>query len=313
MKKIIVILGPTASGKTALSMELARKFNGEIVNADSRQIYKSMSIGTDKPAKDLIQKSEAKGPGEYFVQGVRHHLVDIIEPGVDFSLAEYKKIAIEAIEDIIRRGKLPIVVGGTGLYISAIVDNLDIPKVAPSRAMRLEFEKKPLAELVEQLKKLDPETAEQIDLKNPRRVIRALEVAIITGKSFVAQRRKLEPLYEALELGIELSKDELERRVSERVNEQIKRGLLAEVRRLMNKYGKGYWLVPALNTIGYREMGQFLQGSITESEAAEMIKKNTRQYAKRQMTWFKKDKRINWVQNAEEAEKIARKFLIAKF
>lgn len=308
LKKIIVILGPTASGKTALSLRLAKKFDGEIVNADSRQIYKEMNIGTDKPEGEW---KLLEGRKVYAVQGVPHHLIGIIELADAFSLADYKEMAMEAIKDVLKRGKLPIIVGGTGLYISSVVDNLDIPKVAPSRAMRSEFEKKSLAELVNHLKKLDPEAAEKIDLKNPRRVIRALEVAIITGLSFSARQKKLPPLYDALEFALDLPKEELARRADERVDSQIRRGLVGETEELMKKYREGFWIFPSLSAISYREVGHYLRGETTLDEAVVLIKKKTRDYAKRQMTWFKKDKRITWIKSDGEADKIVTHFLSA--
>ncbi len=306
LKKIIVILGPTASGKTALSLAIAKKFNGEIVNADSRQIYKNMNIGTEKPEGAW---TKINSRSVYMVKNIPHHLVDFVEPNHNFSLAEYKKMAIEAIEDIISRGKLPILVGGTGLYISSVIDNLDIPKVAPSSAMRAEFEKQSLEELVRHLKQIDPEAAEKIDIKNPRRVIRALEVAIVTGQSFVSKRKKPKRLYDALELGILSPKDELYKKIDKRTEEQIKRGFVQEVKILLNKYGEGFWIFPSMSSIGYKEVANFLAGKISDEEAKELIKRKTRSYAKKQMTWFKRDKKIMWIKDLEEAEKIINDFL----
>ena len=187
LSKIIVILGRTASGKTGLGLKLAKKFNGEIVSADSRQIYTKMQIGTAKPAG--VWK-KVKGQKMYLVQGIPHHLMDIVDPGEDFSVADYKTLAIKCIKDILSRKKLPIIVGGTGLYIQALVENLDIPQVGPNKELRKHLEKKKPSELAVLLKKIDPIAAKKIDLQNPRRVLRALEVFILSGESFFAQKTK---------------------------------------------------------------------------------------------------------------------------
>lgn len=299
MPKIIVIVGPTASGKTALSLALAKKYNGEIVSADSRQVYRGMDIGTAKVPKD-------NNDGEYFVQGVRHHLIDIVNPDEEFALAHYKKLAFEAIDDILSRGKLPIIVGGTGLYVWAIVDNLDIPAVAPNLAWRAEWTKKSLPELVSALKKADPLSAEKIDLKNPRRVLRALEVALSSSEPFIKKQKKFAPKYDALQIGLNVERDELINRINTRVDEQIKDGLVNEVTVLAKKYPG---ILPAMSGIGYKQIGYYLRGEMSLDEAKEEIKKATRQYAKRQMTWFRRDKRIQWVNTFEEADLSVKNFL----
>ncbi|KKU27321.1 MAG: tRNA dimethylallyltransferase [Candidatus Magasanikbacteria bacterium GW2011_GWA2_46_17] len=308
LSKIIVILGPTASGKTDLGVVLAKKFGGEVVSADSRQIYRKMDIATAKPLLDpsfIRRENEAV----YLVDGVPHYMLDIVDPGEGFSLAEYKRRAIECIYDILERGKLPIIVGGTGLYIWAIVDNLDIPQVAPNKKMRKGFEEKNLDELVELLKKLDPEGAKGVDLQNPRRVIRALEVVVTTGESFVKQRKKAEPLFDALQIGIKLLKEEIFRRIDARCDEQIKKGLIAETEALVKQsYG---WNLPSMSGIGYKEIGMYLRGELTLTEAIELFKRNTRNYAKRQMTWFKRDERIRWIEgwDMKKTEKLVSEYL----
>lgn len=299
LPKIVVILGPTASGKTDLGIALAKKFNGEIISADSRQVYKKMSIGTAKPEGKWTKDKSA-----YVVEGIPHFMMDIVDPGTDFSLADFKTQAISHINDILRRGKLPIIVGGTGLYIWALVDNLDIPKVEPHKKLRQEMEKEPLSKLVAQLKKIDPESAKQIDLNNPRRVLRALEVFITSGESFFKQRTKSDPLYDALEIGINPPRAELYKRIGARVDQQIKDGLVEEVTKLVKqKYG---WNLPSMSGIGYKQIGYFLRGEKTLPEAIEILKRDTRRYAKKQMTWFKRDNRIHWLDkpNIKEAEKL---------
>ena len=336
LPKIIVILGPTASGKTDLGLALAKKYNGEIISADSRQVYKKMDIGTAKPTGEwasvvspgafgqvegVLNYQSIRDPSTslrsaqndsevYTVQGVPHHLMDIVSPDTDFSLADFKNMATTSIYDILKRGKLPIVVGGTGLYIWAIVDNLDIPTVKPNIELRNELEKKSLAELVAQLQKIDPHSADKIDLKNPRRVLRALEVAISSGQSFVTQQTKSKPLFDVLQIGISVDKEELNARIEKRVDAQMREGLLVETKALeASGYG---WDLPSMSGICYRQIGYFLQGKMELPEAVQVLKVDTKKYAKRQMTWFKRDKRVQWVKNGklEEVDELVKKFLI---
>jgi tRNA dimethylallyltransferase len=269
LKKLIIILGPTASGKSELAFKLAKKFKGEIISADSRQIYKGMDIGTAK----------SKEP---------QHLVDIVNPDQEFTLAQYKKLAIEKIREI----EVPFLVGGTGLYIQAIVDNLDIPQVKPDKQLREELEKLTPGELYEKLKKLDPGI--QIDPNNKRRLIRAVEVCLLTGKPF--PRKKKNPLFDTLQIGLETTDE----KINQRVDKMFEMGLVKEVESLTKKYPSD---LPAFSGIGYQEIIQNPQN------AKEMIKLHTRQYAKRQMTWFKRDKRIHWIKNYREAEELVQEFL----
>ena len=300
LPKILVILGPTASGKTDLSLALAKKFDGEVVNADSRQVYQEMDIGTAKPAGEW-------GGGQYMVAGVAHHLMDIVSPDTEFTLANFKERAQLAVADILERGKLPIVVGGTGLYIWSLVDNLEIPSVAPDIKLRAQLEEKSLEELVEMLKKIDPESAEIIDIQNSRRVLRALEVAFATGESFVGQQKKGRPFYNVLQIGVSWPRAVLYDRINDRVDQQIASGLLDETIDLAKKYS---WSLPSMSGIGYRQLGYFLRGEMSLSEVVEILKRDTRRYAKRQETWFKRDKRICWIDGADQAraEKLINKF-----
>ena len=302
LPKIIVILGPTASGKTDLGLTLAKKFNGEIVSADSRQVYKQMDIGTAKPIGEWENKTV------FVVDGVPHHMMDIVDPKKEFSLADYKAVATKAIKDILSRNKLPIVVGGTGLYIQALVDNFDIPKVEPNKRLREQLEKKKLSELVVMLEKIDPETAGKIDLKNPRRVLRALEVVKLSGESFFKQQTKSKPVYQVLQIGIDLPREELYNRINLRVDNQIGKGLIEETKKLSKKYK---WSLPSMSGIGYKQMGSYLRGEMTLNKAIEILKRDTRHYAKRQTTWFKRDKGIVWVKNTNLvlAEKVIKEFL----
>jgi len=281
-EKLIVVLGPTASGKTDLAIKLAKKFNGELVSADSRMVYKKMDIGTAKP--------------EY-----PHHLINVVSLKQDFNVALYKEKALKAIEEIIEKGKLPILVGGTGLYVKAIVDNLDFPKIKPDKKMRKELEKKSKQELYSLYKKLDKKGAKTIDKDNKRRLIRAIEVCLLSGKVFSGQRLKQEPLFDALQIGIRKTKEELRKSIEKRTEQMFKKGLEKEAKRLLAKYGKNN---PALSTIGYAEW--------KENKTKEQIKKdiisNTVKFAKRQMTWFEKEK-IKWVRNQKEAERLVKKSL----
>jgi len=306
--KIIVIVGPTASGKSDLAIQLARKFsakggpasgwNGaEIVSADSRQVYREMDIGTGK-----VTKTEQKL--------AKHHLIDIRDPNHNYTAANYKRDAIRAIKEILSAGKLPILAGGTGLYIQTVIENLNIPNVKPNPKLRKKLEnylaKKGLAALFQKLIALDPEAAYIVDDKNPRRVIRALEVAMTTGRPFSSQRTKGRPMFQTLEIGIALPNEILRRRINKRVDKMIKQELVKEVSDLIKKYGAA---MQAFDAIGYREIIRYLKKELTLKEAAELIKTNTWRYAKRQMTWFKKDKKVRWIKNRKEAEGLTRGFL----
>lgn len=300
LPKIIAIVGPTASGKTDLGLALAKKFNGEIISADSRQVYKKMDIGTAKPKGEWVNE-------KYEVRGVPHYMMDIVEPDKDFSLADFKNQAVQHIQNTLRRGKLPIIVGGTGLYVWAIIDNLDIPKVKPDLQLRKKLEEKSVAELAAMLQEIDLDAAQKIDIKNPRRVLRALEVAITSGKSFVAQQTKSEPLFEALQIGMQITKEELDERIDLRVDKQIKEGLVEETKGLLEQ-GFG-WNLSSMSGIGYRQIGYYLRGEMSLTEAIAILKRDTKRYAKRQMTWFKRDKRITWIKNTDTAASLVADFL----
>ncbi len=304
-QKLIVILGPTASGKTDLAIKMAKEFNGEIISADSRQIYKKMDIGTAKP--DGKWKTVA-GKRRYLVEGVPHYAIDAVNPGKTFTAAEFKKLAIESVEDIGRRGKIPFLVGGTGLYVWAVVDNLQFPSGDPMKKLRAGFADKSIEELVELLKKVDPEAVSFVDIKNKRRVIRALEVAISTGQSFSVHRAKTEPLFDCLQIGIRWPIDELFQRIDERIDEQWEKGWQGEVESLVRQ--KYSFDLPSLSGIGYREVVKYLAGEMTLPEMFRILKRETRRYAKRQITWFKRDKRIQWI---EKSDVSAARGMIADF
>ncbi len=305
LPKIIAVIGPTASGKTNLGIFLAKKFNGEVVNFDSRQIYTKMNIGTAKPVGEW---KNVEGKKVFVVEDVIHHLMDFVDPGTDYSLANFKEDAFRVIDDILSRGKLPILVGGTGLYFWGVIDNLDLTKTEPNKELREQLESKTLEELVEMLKEKDLESATIIDLKNPRRVLRALEVVLSTGESFVARRGKSDPRYDVLQIGLSWPREVLNTRIDQRVEQQIKDGLVEETQKLSKEYS---WELPSMSGIGYRQMGYFLRGEMSLPEAVEILKRDTKRYAKRQMTWFKRDQRIVWIDGLDErnAEELAREFL----
>lgn len=306
LPKLIVVCGPTASGKTDLAIVLAKKFNGEIVNADSRQIYKEMDIATAKPLKVTSDKLQVTSTDEYIIDGVKHYLLDMISPDENFTLSDYKDQAQKTIKEIIKKGKIPFLVGGTGLYIKAIVDNLEIPRVEPDLVLRRELESKSLEERVKMLKEIDPETYEKIDIQNPRRVIRALEVVLSTGESFLKQQKKGKSLFNVLQLGIKVDKENLYERINKRCEKMIEAGLIQEAKRLAQKYS---WELPSMSGIGYRQMRDYIEGKMTLEEAIEWLQMDTRHYAKRQMTWFKKDEKIVWIENEKQAEKKIEEFL----
>jgi len=290
--KLIVICGATATGKSDLAVELAQEINAEIINADSMQLYKGMDIGTAK-----ITMDERKG--------VPHHLMDLLEVTEDANVAWYQDKARAAITDIHARGKNAIVVGGTGLYIKAILDELNFPDTDPvvRAELELEFATKGIAPLFERLEKLDPAAALAIDRANSRRVIRALEVIKITGKPFTANlpREESSRYPNAKQFGLVMDRDALSERISARVDLMWEKGLVQEAEKLVTAgILKG---TTAQRALGYAQVIAQIEGRVTEEEAREETKRATRQYARRQETWFSRDERITWispVQNARE-------------
>ena len=292
-KKLIVILGPTTSGKSALSVKLAKKFNGEIISADSRQVYKGMDIGTGK-----ITKKEMKG--------IPHYLLDVASPNRKFTVARYQKLALRAINKILKRGKLPILCGGTGFYIQAVIDGIIIPEVKPDWKLRKKLEQKTTKELFNQLKKIDPKRAKTIEKKNKRRLIRALEIVIKTKKPVPPLKRKPLP-YPVLMIGIKKEKEELKKLIKRRFFKWLKKGFLKEVLKL-RKLGLSWQKIEEFG-IHYRTAAQYLQRKITDREFIENSIIELKNYTKRQMTWFKCDKRIHWVKNYLKAEKLVKEFI----
>lgn len=289
LSKVVVILGVTASGKTDLAIKLAKKFNGEIVSADSRQVYKEFDIGTAKPdGRWMI----VGGSREFVSGGIIHHLVDMIDPKEDFSLSLYQKLAMDKLQAVGRRGRLPFLVGGTALYLKAVLENWNIPTVEPDLGLRRKLENKNTADLFAELKKKDPEAAAITGAHNKRRIVRALEVIYQTGRKFSEQRKIGRPVFDALKIGLKISRPELAQRIARRTDEMIKNGLMEETRRLHKKYS---WNLVPMQSIDYQEFKEYLGGKKTLAETIKLINAHHLAYAKRQMTWFKRDKDINWV------------------
>lgn len=289
INKIIAIVGPTGSGKSEWAKRIAAKFNGQVISVDSRQIYKGMDIGTGKD------------------KSFKQDLIDIVEPIENFTLADYQKLANNLINQYLTIKTLPVLAGGTGLYLNAVLYGYVIPGIQKeSKLLRDHLEKLSEEELLRKLKNLDPKAAHKIDPKNRRRMIRAIEVALLSGKPFSEQVKKLTPPFQSLVIGIKTDRDTLYSKIDARVEQMIKNGLVEEVRALIKKYGQQ---PSAFNTIGYKEIIDYLNGRIALREAIEKIKLNTHDYVRRQDTWFKKDKNIKWVSRYEEAEKLVGKFL----
>ncbi len=290
--KIIAIVGPTASGKSALAVKIAKKFGGEIISADSRQVYKGMDIGTGK----ITRKEMAKIP---------HHLLDVASPKRQFTVVQYKKLAEKAIKKIRGRGKIPIICGGTGFYIQTVSDNLLIPEIKPDAKLRIRLEKKSAKELFNQLKKLDPRRAKNIDKNNRRRLIRALEIVIKSGKK--VPLLKSGPKYEALIIGIKRNAKELKELIKTRLLKRLKQEMVKEIINL-KKSGLSWKKLEDFG-LEYRYVAYYLQNKLSYNEMIEKLQKEIEHYAKRQITWFSKDKRINWVKNPKQAEKLVKEFL----
>jgi tRNA dimethylallyltransferase len=301
--KVVVLCGPTGSGKTNFSLLLAKKFFGSVISADSRQLYRGMTIGTAKPVGKWRWKWWRC---VYEVDGVEHYNLDWLSPKKTFSAAEFKTNAQTWITSIQKKKKVPFIVGGTGLYIDAVVDNLSFPKVLADQALRDELSQKSLEQLLVQLDEIDPEAGAMIDRHNPRRVIRALEVSLLSGTPFSAQRSKGEKQYDVLYLGVSVSKEELDQRLDARIDTMIEQGLVEEVKRLIKKYP---FTLPSMSGIGYREFQGFVNGTETIEQAITTLKADTRQYAKRQMTWFKRRKDVVWCETYEEMERAVADFL----
>ncbi len=298
---LIVVLGPTASGKSALGIQLARQFQGEIVSADSRQVYRGLDIGTAKVT-----------PGERAL--VPHHLLDVVDVPQTYTVAQFQHDAIVAIDALLARQKLPFLVGGSPHYIQAVVDHLDIPAIAPQPELRQQLEQQPLADLLAQLERLDPQSVAVIDRNNPRRVIRALEVCLISGQPFSVQRGKAQPLYRCLLLGINWPRAVLYERIDRRVDERLQQGMVQEVQHLLAQ-GVSYERLEELG-LEYRFVARLLRGEFAdEAQMVERLKYAIHDFTRRQLSWFRRDSRIVWLEGSEimlhEAQQKVHAFLLA--
>jgi tRNA dimethylallyltransferase len=284
MSYLVAVVGPTGVGKSELAVNLARTLDGEIVSADSRQLYRYMDIGTAKPSRQEMSL-------------VPHYLIDVINPDEDFSLARYQEMARKFIKDIQKRGKLPLLVGGSGLYVWSVLEGWEIPRVPPDPELRRGLEERAARigkdELYHELMKVDPVAARKIDPRNVRRTIRALEVYESTRTPFSQLQHKKAVPFDTLIIGLTADRAELYRRVDVRVDEMIRRGLVAEVEKLINM---GYGLdLPAMTGIGYRQIGMFIRGELTLESAVQRIKAETHRFIRHQYSWFRlKDDRIEW-------------------
>ncbi len=280
---LVVLCGPTCTGKTATAIALAERIEGEIIAADSRTVYRSMDIGTAKPTPAQRQR-------------VAHHLIDVADPGEVFTVARFRSLARRAIDEVRSRGKRPLLVGGTGLYIRVVADDLEIPEVAPQWDLRRRLEDAERSDpgaLHRRLSSVDPVAAGRIDPRNVRRLVRALEVFEATGTPISAVQRRGSSAGDTLRFGLTMDRRVLYRRIDDRVDQQIADGLVGEVRGLLDA---GYAeTVPSMQGLGYKEIAAHLRGTTTLEAAIQTLKHNTRRYAKRQLTWFRADPRIRWI------------------
>jgi len=296
IKKLVVILGPNASGKSDLAVKIAKLIDGQVISADSRQVYKGMDIGSGK-----VTKKE--------MSGIPHHLLDIASPKSFFTVTRYRKLALAAINKIHKTGKIPIICGGTGFYIQSIVDGTVIPEAKPDWSLRKKLQGLPPEKLFKMLEKIDPRRAATIESQNPRRLIRAIEIVKITKKP--VPEIKKDPLpYPILMLGVKKSDRELKNLISKRTKKRIKSGMIAEVKNL-KKTGLSWNKLESFG-LEYRAVAKFLQNKIDREQMIETIMKEDWQYAKRQMNWFSKDKRIRWIKNTIQAHKLVKKYLTIK-
>ena len=283
MNHIITIVGPTAVGKSAIAIHLAQVFGGEIVSADSRQVFRGMGIGTAKPTAEEQHL-------------VPHHLIDVVDPDQDFTLALYQEMAIRAIEDVQRRGRLPLLVGGSGLYVRALLGGFRIPHVPPDDELRRVMEERAAAEgymvIYEELERIDPTSAQKIDPRNVRRVIRAIEVFRSTGFPF-SKLQSFSPIFHTLLIGLTTTREDLYRRIDIRVDRMMEQGLVQEVKGLVER---GYSLnLPSMSGLGYKQIGQYIKGELDLNEAVQRIKNETHRFARHQYAWFRpRDENIHW-------------------
>ena len=301
--KVIVILGPTSSGKSDVAIRLARKYNGEIISADSRQIYRGMDVGTGK-----IHGTWNMGHGTFISEKIPHHMINIASPRTNFSAAQFKKKTEKIIKDILKREKLPIICGGTGFWIKAIVDDVNFPEVKPNIELRKKLDRKNAEELFEILQKLDPERAKNIDAKNKVRLIRAIEICKAIGKvPKIMEHEAWNMEHKFLQIGINIPKEKLHENIKKRLKKRFGRGMIKEVEKL-HKQGLSWKKIQSFG-LGYFWIPLYLQNKLDKKELFEKVLGAEKDYAKRQMTWFKKDKRIKWLKDCKKIEKEIKNFI----
>ncbi len=276
--KVIAVVGATASGKTSYAIDLARKIGGEIISADSRLVYKGMDIGTAKPTIEEMQ-------------GISHYMIDVVEPEFNYSAGLYAKEAKRCIEDIVSRGKVPIVVGGTGLYYRVLLENYDLPDVKPDYELRENLYKYSCEELLEMLFNLDEKAGNSVEKNDKKKLIRYIEIIKLTGKPLDLARGKRDKEFDVEWIGLNFPREILYDRINKRVDQMIELGLVEETQELLEKHGR---ISNITDTIGYREIISYLDGELSLDDAKDKLKQNTRNYAKRQLTWFRKNEEIKW-------------------
>src|SRR4030042_3469502 len=318
--KILVILGPTSSGKSDIAIKLAKKFNGEIISADSRQIFRGMDIGTGKVPKSKVKSQKSKSQVKiknykdiYFSDGIPHYMIDIVNPRTGYNVAKFKSLAEKIIEDVLKRGKLPIICGGTGFWISAFFGGVNFPKVKPDWTLRKKLEKYSAKKLFTMLKKIDSKRAKTIDPKNKVRLIRAIEICkaikkvpTLAGIPSAVEGSRRNIRYSFLQIGINIPRKKLYKNIEKRVHARFKRSMIAEVKKLhtqglswkkIQSFGLAYFWIPL-----------YLQNKIYKAELVEKVVQAEKNYAKRQMTWFRRDQRIKWLKNYKEIEREVKYF-----
>ena len=307
-QKLIVIVGPTASGKSELAVKIAKKFNGEIISADSRQIYQDLDIGTGKVPgrwiKNVPSKERPLANWNFLYKGIPHHCIDFVSPKKTYNVAEFKKCAESAIADITARGKIPIVAGGTGFWIDTVVYDLNIPEVPPDNKLRGKLEKKSTRELLKLLIKLDPRRAKTIEQKNPRRLIRAIEIAKALGK--VPELKRSSP-YELLWIGVKPGDKVLHKKIHKRLLKRMREGIASEAK-ILRKKGLPWKRFYELG-LEYKALADLLQKKLTAEETVIALEYAINDYARRQMVWFKKNKNIRWIRRPDDATAIVKNFI----
>ncbi len=295
--KVVVIVGSTASGKTSLAIDVARQYNGEIISADSRQVYRGMDVGT---GKDLA---------EYQQQEVVHHLIDIVNPQADFTVEQYQEKAYQAIEDILQRGKLPLLVGGTGLYVSAVVEGYQFPtETADKQQVRQRLDKKTLPQLLAVLKQVDPDSWHSIDQHNRRRVQRALEIYYTSGQPQSFQRHRQAPPYTFCKIGLRLPPLVLRQRIHDRLMHRLEHQDMVEEAQRLHQAGLSWKRMEEFG-LEYRWLARYLKKELSYEDMVTHLEIDIRRFAKRQLTWFKRDRDIVWVEDFVAAQAVVKNFL----